>query len=165
MRMRRVYLLIAVAVLSLGAETALAQSSGDYVHADAILNSDYESNMTIDFGFTPPPPTGSIGDFVWKDENKNGIQDPEEKISGGIEYVKVELYLADKLIDSTETDASGYYSFGGLSSGTYEVRVYLDSLPEDWKTPTTPHAPGSTPENDSNGLNSTEPLPPLTSTP
>lgn len=32
---------------------------------------------------------GSLGDFVWFDENKNGIQDPEET---GVKDVIVNLY-------------------------------------------------------------------------
>jgi hypothetical protein len=46
---------------------------------------DNQSNLTIDFGFRRL----SIGDFVWRDDNKNGIQDSGEP---GVAGVTVELF-------------------------------------------------------------------------
>ena len=80
-----------------------------------------EDNMTLDMGLYQT--NGSIGNFVWLDENKNASQDGEEP---GIENVKV--YLKDNtgtIIDSTVTDASGFYSFNNLGAGDYSVQFIL----------------------------------------
>ena len=60
-----------------------------------------------------------IGDFVWIDSNANGQQDPGEP---GLEDYPV--YLKDvngNIIDSTRTDANGFYAFMGLDPGTYSI--------------------------------------------
>ena len=41
--------------------------------ATVVLASDSAENLTIDFGYIPAP-AGTIGDFVWKDVNGDGIQ-------------------------------------------------------------------------------------------
>lgn len=74
---------------------------------------------SIDFGFVPPP--GSIGDFVWKDANGNGLQDPGEPGLAG-----VALTLTDGLgnpLASTLTDPLGAYAFVDLAPGDYAVAV------------------------------------------
>ena len=81
---------------------------------------------------------GSIGNFVWLDENKNGVQDAGE---AGIESVKV--YLKDNtgaIIDSTITDVNGAYSFTGLAAGDYSVQFVIPAgygvTPQGAGTPT-----------------------------
>ncbi|MDD4652035.1 MAG: SdrD B-like domain-containing protein, partial [Methanothrix sp.] len=65
----------------------------------------------------------SLGDLVWKDVNKNGIQDQGEKGVGG---VTVELLDAGgAVIDSDITDADGHYGFADLSPGIYRLRFVL----------------------------------------
>lgn len=50
-----------------------------------------------------------IGNFVWFDKNKNGIQDPDET---GISGIKLSLYSsACQKVASTQTDQNGYYVF------------------------------------------------------
>ena len=71
-------------------------------------------------------PTSTIGDFVWLDSNKNGIQDDGEK---GISGIKVILYKDDGNGDyielkSMKTDA-GYYKFTNLDRGSYKIGVDL----------------------------------------
>lgn len=61
----------------------------------------------------------SIGDFVWDDLNKDGIQDEGEP---GIEGATVELWMTGSLLRTTTTDADGLYLFDGLAGGTYQVR-------------------------------------------
>ncbi|MEM6696951.1 MAG: SdrD B-like domain-containing protein, partial [Bacteroidota bacterium] len=88
-----------------------------------------------DFGYTPETQDdgeGLIGDYVWFDENGDGVQDPEEE---GIEGVVVELYDPgadmvpgggdDVLLATTTTDENGYYYFGGLDADDdkYYVKV------------------------------------------
>lgn len=63
-----------------------------------------------------------IGNFVWLDENENGIQDDYEK---GIAGVCVSLYdSANQLIEKTSTDSNGYYGFN-VDSGKYFIQTDL----------------------------------------
>ncbi|MGE5353434.1 MAG: SdrD B-like domain-containing protein [Acidobacteriota bacterium] len=93
-------------------------------HSDA-------SEEHIDAGvyLNEPPAKGSIGDLVWNDENKNGLQD--ESGNSGIPGVKVILYSrinnSDSKLDSTTTNGSGKYKFDNLSAGSYRVRFFLTS--------------------------------------
>ncbi len=63
-----------------------------------------------------------LGNYVWEDTNKNGVQDPGES---GIEGVKVTL--TGTTVDGLDimrmlfTDATGMYMFDGLLPGTYKV--------------------------------------------
>ncbi|MCH7728127.1 MAG: choice-of-anchor D domain-containing protein [Planctomycetes bacterium] len=64
----------------------------------------------------------SIGDLVWDDLNGDGIQDAGEP---GLDGVTVDLL--DEFsgwLDSTTTDASGFYEFTGLSAGNYQLQFY-----------------------------------------
>jgi len=55
------------------------------------------------------PSVVTLGDFVWNDQNANGIQDTGEP---GLPAVTVSLYLQNgSLYDVTTTDTHGYYSF------------------------------------------------------
>jgi len=84
------------------------------------------SDQTIDFGYQSPC-TGEIGDFVWNDINKNGIQDSLEP---GIPDVTVWLKdLSGEIIAETQTNVDGFYLFSGLCSGSYIVEVNSPSLP------------------------------------
>ncbi len=72
-----------------------------------------------------------VGNRVWRDENKNGLQDPEEPGIGG---VTVRLYKDgdSKAIGTTTTNSAGEYYFknGGLQpNGSYTIR--LDN-PDDY---------------------------------
>lgn len=76
---------------------------------------------------------GSLGDFVWKDANDNGIQDlPSEK---GVKGVIVQLLngSTNAVLATDTTDASGIYGFTGLESGSYKVKIVLSSLPDTCK--------------------------------
>jgi hypothetical protein len=67
------------------------------------------------------PHKASIGDFVWNDLDKDGIQDANEP---GIEGVIVNLLNArGKKIDTTITNAEGFYQFGDLDPGNYKVEI------------------------------------------
>ena len=61
----------------------------------------------------------SIGDFVWTDENQDGVQDPKEI---GLPNIVVNIYnVSGDLIDSTLTDQDGLYAFYQLSPGEYYI--------------------------------------------
>jgi uncharacterized repeat protein (TIGR01451 family) len=67
--------------------------------------------------------TADLGDFVWYDTNRNGIQDSGE---AGIVNVQVTLYTcAGVVVTSTVTDANGAYLFSNLAPGDYKVQFAL----------------------------------------
>ncbi len=80
---------------------------------------DGECNSTFDAGLVCRP-TACVGDRVWNDVNKNGLQDYCES---GIAGVTVTLKGAgldgiwgngDDVLKTTTTDCNGYYKFSGL---------------------------------------------------
>ncbi len=92
---------------------------------------------------------GVIGDFVWLDENSNGMQDAGEP---GIDGVTIKLQDASGAIVGTMmtgADASGrhgFYRFAGLCAGAYSVVA----MTPDGHTPTSPCSTSQTGGSDSN---------------
>jgi len=81
--------------------------------------------LTVFYGNYPPSKSdkASIGDFVWSDNNHNGIQDAGEP---GVPGVTVDLLNADGVaVSSVATDANGAYHFNNLPAGTFSVKVEL----------------------------------------
>ncbi|OQW94881.1 MAG: hypothetical protein BWK77_08380, partial [Verrucomicrobia bacterium A1] len=112
-----------------GYRLTLADQGGDSTDSDAnrttgrtiptVLTSG-ENDVTWDAGLYAP---ASLGNFVWVDSNGDGLQDVGEP---GLAGVTVRLYDADtNLLDSTATDASGFYAFTNLLPATYLVRFEL----------------------------------------
>jgi hypothetical protein len=90
------------------------------------LPDDNSNDLTIDHCYKPVC-TGKIGDFVWFDTNRNGIQDPGET---GIDGVTVRLRDSfNVVIGTTTTGPNGFYQFGGLCAGNYSVVVDETTLP------------------------------------
>lgn len=102
-----------------------------------------------DFGYQG---TASIGDFVWYDEDRDGVQDGGAEV--GLAGVTVNLTWAgadgnlatsaDNLTFTTQTDSGGQYLFDGLPAGVYAVDLDEASLPNNY------------------GLTTTDPLSPIT---
>ncbi len=67
--------------------------------------------LTVDIGLLAPP--NSLGDFVWNDLNRNGLQDSGEPGIAGIPVTAASL--------KTVTGADGHYSFQNLGDGSYTV--------------------------------------------
>ena len=66
------------------------------------------------------PPRFAVGDYVWRDSNRSGVQDPSEPPAAN---VSVQLVGLDgEIIDSTVSAASGHYLFDNLPAGSYTVR-------------------------------------------
>ncbi|WP_202912091.1 SdrD B-like domain-containing protein, partial [Nesterenkonia muleiensis] len=76
--------------------------------------------------FVPPEPeepTYAIGDYVWIDENGDGIQDEDEDPLPGVTVV---LYDGEgNELARTETDSDGRYIFDDLPAGEYQVGFEL----------------------------------------
>jgi len=92
------------------------------------------ANLDVDAGVLP----GAIGDFVWLDEDSNGLQGDAEP---GIAGVNVALFVdqngdgvADGLpIATTVTDADGSYAFEGLDARE-DFIVSFASVDETFRT-------------------------------
>jgi len=99
-----------------------------YTVSDVVPLNDNDTNETVDFGFVPN--NGLIGDRVWNDSNKNGIQDEEEK--EGIFGVRIKLYDANTTngvcMKITTSNNTGYYNFTELPPGMYIV-IAEDGFP------------------------------------
>ncbi|WP_456696877.1 SdrD B-like domain-containing protein [Aeromicrobium sp. P5_D10] len=100
-----------------GEGTGATDSSTDSAESGD-LTSDGDRDSTLDFGFIKP--AVSVGDYVWYDDNKDGIQDAGED---GIEGVVLVLTGPDgsPVVDingdpvgPVTTDADGKYSFDDL---------------------------------------------------
>lgn len=107
---------------------------GSTVYMEKNLATNTSSDLTADFGFTPP---ASIGDTVYLDLDGDGTQDYNEP---GIQGVTVTLYTFtdsnnNNKYDASEsgslvstgqtdiTDSDGVYNFTGLNPGYYAVVV------------------------------------------
>jgi len=78
-----------------------------------------EDNLTVDLGIKPPASTNTLGNFVWFDSDKDGIQDATEK---GVPGVTVTLLSSTGVfIKSTTTDVNGEYLFTGIANGSFGV--------------------------------------------
>ncbi|MDP2433897.1 MAG: SdrD B-like domain-containing protein [Pseudomonadota bacterium] len=84
-----------------------------------------ESDRTWDAGLVQP--SASIGDKVWFDFNKNGVQDSGEF---GVQGVLAKLVNAGGNVIATQsTDSNGDYLFSNLTPGDYRVDFDLSTLP------------------------------------
>jgi len=72
-------------------------------------------------------PGGSIGDRIWNDLDRNGVQDANETGVPGVTVVLRDNQGA--VVATTSTDANGNYRFGELPPGTYTVEVDTSTLP------------------------------------
>jgi len=85
-------------------------------------NADIEASIISQaFAQTAGTALATLGDYVWMDSNGNGLQDSGET---GVSGVLVELLNGSgtSVIAVTTTNATGFYAFTGLLSGTYEVK-------------------------------------------
>ncbi|MCP4119573.1 MAG: hypothetical protein GY737_30065, partial [Desulfobacteraceae bacterium] len=114
--------------------TPVDQGGDDTVDSDpspvsVILTDDITENPTLDFGYNSPC-TGTLGDLVWHDVNRDGIQDAGELGIPGITVILKDD--AGTIIATDSTDGSGIYGFTGLCAGTYRVEVDETTLPPDF---------------------------------
>ena len=95
-----------------------------------------QRDMTIDAGFVIP---AALGDYVWIDLNRDGIQDPDEP---GVNGARVRLYTVDdsgkvsdaplaETVTAAKEGKNGYYFFDNLTKGRYVVEFDITSLRND----------------------------------
>ena len=129
-----------------GAGTPQTDSNGSPAAVTIPVNG---SDLTIDFGYYTPC-SGSIGDFVWHDQNNNGVQDSGEPGIAGV-HVTLRNAATHEILGVDITDASGGYLFEGLCGGSFIVEIDPTTLP-DGMVESAAFQGGST-EADSNGVN------------
>ena len=72
----------------------------------------------------------SLGDTVWYDTNRNGVQEAGE---GGVAGVKVTLLDANgQAVGSAITNVDGHYQFNDLKPGAYSVQFDKTTLPANY---------------------------------
>src|SRR5690625_1463882 len=112
-----------------GDDRAVDSSTWEATTLPGDLHEDGDRDPTLDFGFITK--SYAIGDYVWVDTNKDGLQDDGED---PLEGVKVELTDADgepvtdvfgDEVEPTFTDSQGRYLFDDLPAGEYKVRFTL----------------------------------------
>ena len=124
-----------VAVVTPAGYAVTAQAQGGDVTLDSDIDASGktalitlapgETNNSIDAGLYK---TAELGDRVWLDLNRNGVQDAGE---AGVAGVKVTLLDASghAVGSPLTTDANGNYLFTNLKPGTYSVQFDKTTLP------------------------------------
>lgn len=85
------------------------------------------TNNNVDAGLYRP---ATLGDTVWYDTNRNGVQDGGE---GGVAGVRVTLLdAAGQPAGTAVTDADGHYQFSNLKPGAYSVQFDKATLPANY---------------------------------
>ena len=105
--------------------------------SDMVLVPTNGRNTTVDAGLIR---FAALGNYIWSDQNRNGIQDPNEP---GIPGVTVELHHSNNSntctgnpIATTTTDSNGYYLFTHLIPDTYALHI---TLPDGYQFTTPNH--------------------------
>jgi hypothetical protein len=86
-------------------------------------------DLTLDLGIVPP--VNRLGDFVWLDKNRDGVQGTDEPGVPGVTVV-LQNGAGEPVGDPMTTDAEGKYLFADLPDGTYKVCFDLSNLPADY---------------------------------
>ncbi|GAB4246899.1 MAG: hypothetical protein Kow0027_08270 [Saprospiraceae bacterium] len=88
-------------------------------------------NQTIDCGLIVLDEVVNVGNYVWLDTNRDGIQDSDEY---GIQGVTVKLYAMPGEVyqGSRVTDFLGHYLFEDVPAGDYFLEFVLNSLPNGY---------------------------------
>lgn len=123
-----------------------SDSDADRISGETILTTlnPGENDPSWDLGIVP---RAAIGDRIWYDNNRNGVQDEGEK---GVPGISLNLLNADGAVVATKlSDANGIYNFTDLPIGDYEVQIVLSTIPGGYIL-TSKNANGSTIDNDSN---------------
>ena len=93
---------------------------------------DNRSNLTVDFGVVPPPKkTVNVGDYIWIDADKDGIQDDDELPLKDAEVTLLNKDGSPVMIDGVvvapkTTGDDGKYLFTGLPEGEYIIKVQAE---------------------------------------
>ncbi|KOP24882.1 hypothetical protein AMR41_15705 [Hapalosiphon sp. MRB220] len=107
----------------------IVYESGPLLYAENQRPQQDETIGLADITICASSGTGSIGDTVFNDTNGNGQRDPGEPGVGNVPLTLTlpgpdgQLGTADDTTQTTNTNASGNYSFTNLPAGPYRVSV------------------------------------------
>ena len=107
-------------VVTLGTDEPIGEDVDGVLPANIL---DSEANQTVDFAFEP---LGTIGNYLWFDQNGDGLQN---ETGTGLEGITVILTFPDGSTQSMITDAMGFYLFEDLPPGDYTVAYDETTLP------------------------------------
>jgi hypothetical protein len=107
---------------------------------EVVLGPGSRSVLSVDAGIAAP--VNRLGDSVFNDANRNGVQDPGEP---GVPGVAVFTGTLKTGALKTVTAADGKYLFEGMPDGSYQVCVDLKSLPAGYSVVKSLDATGCTP--------------------
>jgi uncharacterized repeat protein (TIGR01451 family)/fimbrial isopeptide formation D2 family protein len=111
-----------------GTDTSIDSSS--WTASSTGLTVDGQKDLTLDFGFVTQPV--SIGDYVWLDNNRDGLQTAGES---GVKDVTVTLKNASGTVVGTYTTAAdGYYWFTNLFPGAAYTLTFTQPTGYSWTT-------------------------------
>ncbi len=113
----------AISPKDVGGDDALDSDANDDGLTDPFMLRPGVRDVSYDIGLVeagpPPPGIGSIGDRVFRDDDRNGIQD---RLNPGVPGVAVALWIVDdagepsEVIARATTDVNGEYLFSDLST-------------------------------------------------
>ncbi|MEO1601427.1 MAG: SdrD B-like domain-containing protein [Pseudomonadota bacterium] len=106
-------------------DVPLAAVSGQTGVVTAITLDRGEVDLTQDAGLVRLTES-SIGDRVWFDTDRDGVQDAGEQGAAGVAVELLAQDLSGAFVATgmtTVTDADGLYGFDGLTDGTYRIQV------------------------------------------
>lgn len=112
--------------------------SSIWTEKSVFLDEDGQRDPTLDFGFVRE--RVSVGDYVWVDENRDGLQDETDTPIPGVVVVIVDENgdrvkdIYGNPVEPTTTDKNGYYIFENLPiDKTYTVRIDREKSAEALK--------------------------------
>lgn len=94
--------------------------TGRVVHASERENMTVYTYQIGLYGDCVPIIEATIGNFVWLDTNRNGLQDSGELGKDGVTVVLTNLDTGEQKTETT--DGSGHYLFTNLEPGSYQLR-------------------------------------------
>jgi uncharacterized repeat protein (TIGR01451 family) len=132
--------------LASGASTSLtiiatATTGGTKTNTATVITSDEPDIGTVHQASASVTPPASVGDLVFWDLGKTGIQAPSDP---GAANVTVQLMQGTAVVATTTTNAQGAYQINGLTPGVYSIKF----IPPDGAVFTLEHQ-GSDPALDS----------------
>ncbi len=98
--------------------TANSKPIGGLTSSFALAANAIDNNLDAGFYRTG---TSRLGDFVWNDLNRNGLQAAGEPGIAGVTVALLDGNSGTQL-QTTTTDATGRYAFTGLAAGQYKLR-------------------------------------------
>jgi fimbrial isopeptide formation D2 family protein/uncharacterized repeat protein (TIGR01451 family) len=102
---------------------------------------DSDDLRTVDFGYTG---TGTIGDTIWLDQDRDGAVDATESGLQGVDVTVTWFGLdgvaggGDDIIYSDTTDSNGEYLVENLPPGSYQVEVDTGTIPGGYQNVSEP---------------------------